>query len=288
MRVLARELCSVLKLRIGVAITVCALAGLAVTPGDAPPAWQIAILALAVLLSSASAGAFNHYVERDLDARMARTRNRPFVTGRFRPSPQWLWAIGAMLVTAVVAAALVLNLPAALHTFLGAFVYGVVYTVWLKRRTAWNIVVGGLAGSFAVLAGASAVDPALAPAPVWLAVVLFLWTPPHFWSLAIALHDDYATARVPMLPVVVGDAKATWIILFHTIAVVLASLVPALYGMGWLYVVAAVVGGLWFTVRSIQLVRDPCRKKAMANFRGSLLQLSLLLGAAIAETWISG
>lgn len=287
MRVMVQELYSVLKLRIGVAISLCALAGLAVTPGAAPPAWQIAVLGLAVLLSSASAGAFNHYVERDLDARMARTRNRPFVTGRFRPGPPWLWAIGAMLVVAVGAAALVLNVPAALHTFFGAFIYGVVYTVWLKRRTPWNIVLGGLAGSFAVLAGASAVDPTLAPAPIWLAVVLFLWTPPHFWSLAIALYEDYAAARVPMLPVVVGKARAAWIILLHTVAVTGASLVPAFYGLGWLYLAAALAGGLWFTYRSVQLACDPSRTTAMANFRASLVQLSLLLGAAIADAWLA-
>jgi protoheme IX farnesyltransferase len=288
MRVMARELYSVLKLRIGVAIAVCALAGLAVTPGEAPSAWRIAVLGLAVLLSSASAGAFNHYVERDLDARMARTRNRPFVTGRFRPGLPWLWAIGAMLVVAVAGAALVLNVPAALHTFLGAFVYGVVYTVWLKRRTAWNIVLGGLAGSFAVLAGASAVNPALAPEPIWLAVALFLWTPPHFWSLAIALHDDYKAAKVPMLPVVVGNDRAAWIILLHTVAVAAASVVPAFYGLGWIYLAAALAGGAWFTARSVQLVRNPSRRTAMANFHASLVQLSLLLGAAIIDTSVLG
>ena len=288
MRATAGHIYSVLKLRIGIMIAVCALAGLAVTPGAAPPAWQIAVLGLAVLLSSASAGAFNHYVERDLDAKMARTRNRPFVTGRFRPGLPWLWAIGAMLVVSVGGAALILNIQVALHTFLGAFVYGVVYTVWLKRRTAWNIVWGGLAGSFAVLAGASAVNPGLAAEPVWLAIVLFLWTPPHFWSLAIALHDDYKAAGVPMLPVVVGDTKAAWIILAHTIAVVAASIVPAFYGLGWIYLAAAVVGGVWFIHRSIQLVKAPSRKTAMANFFASLIQLGLLLVAAMLDPWILG
>lgn len=288
MRTMAGELYAVLKLRIGIMIAVCALAGLAVTPGEIPPGWQIVVLGLAVLLSSASAGAFNHYVERDLDARMARTRNRPFVTGRFRPGPPWLWAIGALLVISVGGAAFILNIPVALHTFLGAFVYGVVYTVWLKRKTAWNIVWGGLAGSFAVLAGASAVDPALAAEPIWLAVVLFLWTPPHFWSLAIALHDDYEVAGVPMLPVVVGDLKAAWIILAHTVAVVAASLVPALYGLGWLYLTAALIGGAWFIHRSIQLVRSPSRRTAMANFFASLAQLGLLLTAAIIDPWLLG
>lgn len=288
MRALAGQLYAVLKLRIGVAIAVSALAGLAVTPGPTPPAWQIAVLGLAVLLSSASAGAFNHYVERDLDAKMARTRNRPFVTGRFRPGPPWLWAIGAMLVMAVGGAAFALNIPVALHTFLGAFVYGVVYTVWLKRRTAWNIVLGGLAGSFAVLAGASAVDPTLAPAPIWLAIVLFLWTPPHFWSLAIALHDDYKAAGVPMLPVVVGDARAARLVLGHTFAVVAASIVPAFYGLGWIYLSAAILGGLWFIHRSIRLVRHPSRETAMANFFASLVQLGLLLAAAILDPWLLG
>jgi protoheme IX farnesyltransferase len=288
MRVLVGEIYTVLKLRIGIMIAVCALAGLAVTPGELPPAWKIAVLGLAVLLSSASAGAFNHYVERDLDARMARTRNRPFVTGRFRPGLPWLWAIGALLVLSVGGAAFVLNIPVALHTFLGAFVYGVVYTVWLKRRTAWNIVWGGLAGSFAVLAGASAVDPTLAAAPIWLAVVLFLWTPPHFWSLAIALHDDYKAAGVPMLPVVVGDARAAQVILVHTVAVVVASVIPAFYGLGWLYLVAALAGGALFIHRSIRLVRAPSRRTAMANFFASLIQLGILLAAAMLDPWLVG
>jgi protoheme IX farnesyltransferase len=147
-----RLLYSVFKLRIGLAITLTALAGLAVTPGAAPEVWQIIVLAVAVLVSSASAGAFNQYVERDLDARMARTRNRPFVTGRYQPNGYWLAGIALMLLAAVAGAALGVNAMAALYVFLGAFVYGVVYTVWLKRRTWLNIVVGGLAGSFAVLA----------------------------------------------------------------------------------------------------------------------------------------
>ena len=288
MRATAGQIYTVLKLRIGIMIAVCALAGLAVTPGEAPPAWQIVALGLAVLLSSASAGAFNHYVERDLDARMARTRNRPFVTGRFKPGPPWLWAIGAMLVVSVGGAALILNVPVALHTFMGAFVYGVVYTVWLKQRTAWNIVWGGLAGSFAVLAGASAVNPTLAAEPIWLAIVLFLWTPPHFWSLAIALHDDYKAAGVPMLPVVVGDKRASQVILVHTVAVVAASIAPAFYGLGWIYLAAAIGGGLWFIHRSIQLVRAPSRQTAMANFFASLVQLGLLLAAAMLDPWLLG
>ena len=277
------QLWSVFKLRIGLAIMLCALAGLAVTPGPMPAAWQIVLLALAVLLSAASAGAFNQFVERDLDARMARTRRRPFVTGEFRAGPLWLSVILLVLVLAVAMAAFALNVYVALHVFLGAFVYGVVYTVWLKTRTWMNIVLGGLAGSFAVLAGASAVDPGLATAPLILALVLFLWTPPHFWSLATAMHKDYAKAGVPMLPVVVGDALAAKIILGHTIALVLLSLVPAAGGLGLIYLAGAAAGGGWFVITSLRLVEQPGPKAAMVNFKASLLQLGVLLLAAILD-----
>jgi protoheme IX farnesyltransferase len=279
---------SVFKLRIAFAITLSALAGVAVTPGTGLPAWQLAVLAFAVMLSAAAAGAFNQYVERDLDARMARTRNRPFVTGRLRTGPFWPCVIAATLALAVGAAAVALNGAAALYVFLGAFVYGVVYTVWLKRRTWLNIVLGGLAGSFAVLAGASAVDPGLAPAPIVLAMVLFLWTPPHFWSLAMALHEDYARAGVPMLPVVVGDALAAWVILGHTVALVALSLVPAAYGLGWIYISGAALGGAYFVAKSVALVRRPGPKAAMVNFKASLLQLGLLQIAAVADRLLLG
>ena len=158
-----------------------------------------------------------------------------------------------------------------------------VYTVWLKTRTWWNIVLGGLAGSFAVLAGASAVDPSLATAPLILALVLFLWTPPHFWSLATAMHEDYARAGVPMLPVVVGDALAAKVILGHTVALVLLSLAPAAYGLGPIYLAGAALGGGWFIVASLRLVREPGPKAAMVNFKASLLQLGVLLLAAILD-----
>jgi protoheme IX farnesyltransferase len=277
---------SVFKLRIGTAIMLTALAGVAVAPGPAPEAWQIAVLALAVLLSSASAGAFNMFMERDIDARMDRTRGRPFVTGQFTANGYWLAGIGLLLATAIAAAALATNAIAAFYVFLGAFVYGVVYTVWLKRRTWMNIVVGGLAGSFAVLAGAAAVDPGLAPAPVILAVVLFLWTPPHFWSLAFKYRDDYAKVGVPMLPVVVHEQTAAYIILGHTVLLAGLSLLPVMYGLGWIYFLGAASGGAWFVWTSIALARNPSPKTAMTNFHASLLQLSLLLIAAILDAWL--
>lgn len=283
-----RLLYSVFKLRIGFAIMLTALAGIAVTPGQGPAMWQVLILGLAVLASSASAGAFNHYAERDLDRRMKRTRKRPFVTGRFHANGYWLTGIALLLLVAVTTTALAVNPVSALYVFLGAFVYGVVYTVWLKRRTWLNIVLGGLAGSFAVLAGAAAVDPGLAPTPVILAIVLFLWTPPHFWSLAFVFQKDYAAAGVPMLPVVVADTIAARIILAHTVLLVILSLLPIAFGLGWIYFIGAASGGGLFVWKSISLTRRPGPTAAMANFHASLIQLSLLLCAAMLDAWLLG
>ena len=275
-----RQVLGLFKLRIGVVIAFTALAGLAVSPGSAPSAWKIAVLGLAVLLSSAAAGAFNQYVESDVDGRMKRTRNRPFVTGALPRTRAWLWLILALVGVAVGAAWWALNPWAALYTFLGAFFYAVVYTVWLKRRTWLNIVFGGLAGSFAVLAGAASVDPAIGAVPLILSLVLFLWTPPHFWSLAIAYRKDYEAARIPMLPVVVGDARAAQVILLHTTLLVAISLVPVFLGLGRVYFAGAAIGGAWFLATSWRLVRYPGAKTAMSNFHASLAQLTLLLVSA--------
>lgn len=274
---------AVFKFRISFAIVLCAMAGMAVMPGPVLSLRQSAALALAVFLSSAAAGAFNHWAERDLDARMPRTRNRPFVTGEFTPDGRWLAVIGAILAIAVGGAAWLLNVHAAGYIFLGAIVYGVVYTIWLKRRSPWNIVIGGLAGSFAVLAGAAAVDPGLSPVAVLLALTLFLWTPPHFWSLATVMRRQYAEAGVPMLPVVCGAPRAARIILAHTVALVAVSLLPVYYGVGPIYVVGALLGGAFFIWRSVELVREPVIERARSNFNASFVQLGLLLGAAMLE-----
>src|SRR5262249_9493005 len=156
---------------------------------------------------------------------------------------------------------------------LGAFTYGIVYTVWLKRRSVWNIVVGGLAGSFAVLAGASAVNPTPEPVPVIMAVVLFLWTPPHFWSLAAAKGEDYAKAGIPMLPVIASARVWTMAILAHTVVLAAISLVPVLFGAGPAYGVCAAAGGGYFVWKSALLYRVPDKSNAMANFFASLVQL---------------
>ena len=277
---LVRDVLGLFKLRIGVMIMLTALVGLAFAPAAAPHWAQVVVLAVSVLVASASAGAFNQYVEAESDRLMARTRTRAFVTGALPHTPLWLVVIGALLAASVAAAWWALNAWAALYVFLGAFFYAVVYTVWLKRRSWINIVVGGLAGSFAVLAGAAAVDPAIGPLALLLALVLFLWTPPHFWSLAIANREDYAAAGVPMLPVVVGTERAARVVLWSTIALVVASLLPGLFGAGAIYLAGAATGGAYFVRKAWLLARDPGRRTAMACFFASLLQLSLVLAGA--------
>lgn len=276
-KMLLSDLVSVFKLRIGIAITLSALGGLAIQPGPLPETWQIVAVALSVLLASSAAGAFNQYAEREVDARMARTRNRPFVTGRLRAGPLWLVVMAGMLAAGLLLAIYAANVWSAVYVFAGAFTYGIVYTVWLKRRTWLNIVIGGAAGSFAVLAGAAAVDPGLGPCALILALVLFLWTPPHFWSLALAARDQYAAAGVPMLPVVVGERRCAQVILAHTLALGLLALLPLAFGMGPVYGLFALAGGLWFGLESLRLVGRPDRRQAIRNFLASLGQLVLLL-----------
>ena len=275
---MVKQLVNIFKIRIGVIMTITAVVAMAVTPGEAVSVWQVAVLALAILMASSSAGAFNQYYERDYDKLMDRTKTRPFATGEFSSSnPVWLFTIFMLLVVGVGSAGFVLNGMAAMFIFLGAFFYAIVYTVWLKRRTWMNIIIGGASGSFAVLAGAAVVDPNLGPIPIILAMVLFLWTPPHFWSLAIAKHKDYAKAGIPMLPVVKGDKAASKAVLWNAILLVGVSILPFFYGLGWLYLLGAISGGGYFIYRSIKLVQDPTPRVAMRNFFASLVQLMALL-----------
>ena len=282
------QLSNLLKLRIGVIMMLTALVAMAVTPGQQPSGFEMLVLAFAVLISAGSAGAFNQYFEVDLDRKMPRTCNRPFVTGYFHKSPMWLVIILLLLVAGVGSAALVLNLPAAIYIFLGAFFYAIVYTVWLKRRSWTNIVIGGASGSFAVLAGAAAVDPGLSPVPVMLALVLFFWTPSHFWSLAIAKNKDYTRTGVPMLPVMIGNQRCAKVVLVNTLMLVTISILPFFYGMSWIYLLTAVAGGGYFIYHNTLMIRDPSPRVAMKSFFASLLQLVLLLVGAVLDVLLLG
>lgn len=265
------------KLRIGASITLSALAGALLAAGAWPAPTGLIWLALAVWLASSGAAGCNHYFERDIDALMRRTRSRPFVVGHCVAGTGWLLGFMAMIAVGSALAAWRFNPVSGLWVLAGALTYAVVYTLWLKRRTHWNIVIGGAAGSFAVLAGAAAFGDWTAPAVLWLALVLFLWTPSHFWSLAIAMAEDYRRAGVPMLPVSHGLERAARWTLVNTVLLVASSVALAwLVAEPVLWFGTTIGGGLLLLTGS-RLLSDPVPAVAMRAFRASLIQLVLLL-----------
>ncbi len=214
---------------------------------------------------------------------MPRTSQRPFATGFFKKSKGWLFFFFTLLALSLLIAGYYLNIATATYLSLGAFFYGYVYTILLKRSSIYNIVIGGLAGSFAVLAGSAAVSPILSIPAIMLSLILFLWTPPHFWSLAIAIEEDYSKANIPMLPNLIGAKSSSYVILSQTILLVIISFVPLLFTMGKIYLTLVLIGGIYFLWKSIVLVIDTTQKNAMSNFFASFVQLGLLLFACIIE-----
>ncbi|MBY0431872.1 MAG: heme o synthase, partial [Rhodospirillales bacterium] len=237
----------------------------------------------------AAASVFNHYYDRDIDRLMTRTARRPLAVGMAGNPASVLWFAGALLGLGLGIALAAFNVVVALHLFLGAFFYAVVYTVWLKRRTWLNIVIGGAAGSFAVLAGGAAVDPARWLLPFLLSVTLFLWTPSHFWALAILLKEDYRRAGIPMLPVLKGEAVTARYILANSFALVASSLLPwALGEAGSAYAALAALSGAGFLHATFRLAREPGRPWARRCFFGSMLYLVGLFLAVLADLNLRG
>jgi protoheme IX farnesyltransferase len=278
-----------LKLRVGTFIGMAAVLGYVATAPRGPSLGALALLFAVTVTAAGGAGALNHFLDRDLDALMPRTARRPLPSGRIR-HPWHVVALGAALVLCAVSVALWrLNRLVALHVFLGAFTYVVVYTIWLKRRSWLNVVIGGLAGSFAVMAGGALARPELCLPPVIFAAVLFFWSPSHFWSLAIAYKKDYAAAMIPMLPAVKGEASTARSILINTLGLLASSLLPFVLGMlGWVYVLVGVgAGGSLLVVRNLQLLARPTdRRLALHNFHASNLFLLLLFLGVVLDAWV--
>ena len=283
-----KKIIELFKVRISLTITLCAVSGVFIMPhSNSFSLNQFIILIVCTFLSSASSSAFNQFYEKDLDILMPRTSQRPFATGFFKSDSYWLFIFFALLVISLSVAALYLNIATAIYLLLGAIFYGYVYTIVLKRSSIYNIVIGGLAGSFAVLAGSAAVNPMLSVPAIILSLILFLWTPPHFWSLAIAIEEDYAKAKIPMLPNLIGAKSSSYVILSQTILLVIISFVPLLFNMGFIYLTFVLIGSLYFLWKSIILVFETTKKNAMSNFFASFMQLGLLLFACIIEGLIN-
>ncbi len=275
-----------LKLRVVLLLLVVAVGGavLAADPWLARgAAWRdVLILLLTGTLAAGGASAINEYLEQDLDARMQRTRSRPLPAGQVQPA---IWAL--LLGIGMVAAALLIaarhRAQLAWAVGAGAFVYIFIYTLALKRRTITNIVIGGAAGSAAVISGAAAVGRWDAPEAWALAALVFLWTPSHFWSLSLVYRSDYARAGFPMLPVKVTPRTAARWVAVHTLGSVLVALLMAFFPrLGWPYALLLVGPSAYYAYRTLRLLRQPTAAEAWRLFHTSNLYLAVVTVVAVA------
>ncbi|OGP21480.1 MAG: protoheme IX farnesyltransferase [Deltaproteobacteria bacterium GWA2_55_10] len=272
------------KLRICSLITFSAVVGLIASASGGVSFAKMAFLIIATMLAATSASAFNHYFDSDIDSIMKRTSKRPLPSGDIAGSRTVLLMAAGLFVLSLIVSFAALNYMVALHLALGAFVYAIIYTAWLKRKSWLNIIIGGLAGSFAVLAGGASQNPEFCAPPVLLAIVMFFWTPSHFWSFAIYHKEEYAKAGVPMLPVVIGDSRTALYTLINTVILVASSLVPYIMGYsGSIYLAAAVLVGAYFLYWNVRLVRDPVKEIAWKNFKVSMVYLGVLFTSVIVD-----
>jgi protoheme IX farnesyltransferase len=278
----AMDYVRLMKPRVMSLVVFTALAGLVAAPGDMN-AITAATSILAVAVGAGAAGALNMWYDADIDAMMARTISRPVPAGLIRPDEARSFGLimSALSVTLMALAATPL---AALLLAFSIFFYAVVYTMWLKRSTAQNIVIGGAAGAFPPVIGWAAATGS-APLDAWLLFgLIFLWTPPHFWSLALYRAGDYARAGVPMLPVVAGDRATRRQILLYTAILLPVAPLPAFLGLaGWLYCGAAMLLGLAFLALAVALQRDRSERRARQSFAFSILYLFLLFALLIVD-----
>jgi protoheme IX farnesyltransferase len=255
--------------------------------GD-PSAGLVALTVIGGSLSAGGAAAVNHYYDRDIDAQMARTATRPVPSGRVRP--------GAALAYGLVLAALsflllstTVNLLAAFLALSGFLGYVFVYTMWLKRSTPQNIVIGGAAGAVPPLVGWAAVTGGLDPAALYLFAIVFYWTPPHFWALSLLMKDEYARVGVPMMPVVHGEIETRRQIVLYTGLLVFLTLLPVVFGFfGAIYAAVAVVLGAAFMTLSVRLQRAADRRSALRTYLFSLAYLALLFCAMVVDARVLG
>ena len=267
------------KPRIMLLILITAYGAMAFAAGGFPPADVTIATLFGLGLSSGGASALNHYYDRDIDALMHRTALRPIPAGRVAPDTALGFGIG-LIVSSFAVLALNVNLLTALLAVGGAVFNVVVYTIWLKRRTTQNIVIGGAAGAVPPLVGWAAITGEVGLAAVFMFAIIFYWTPPHFWALAILAKDEYAKAGVPMLPVVRGERETARQILLYTVLLTGVTVLPFLAGsFGATYLTIALVLDAAFLVFAVQLVRGATRPAARNVFLYSLAYLALVFAA---------
>ena len=263
---------SLLKLRI-VALLVLVAIAVAIVAGSGNIFFgRIILLALVIGLACAGSSLMNNYFDRDIDAIMERTRNRPLPNGRFAPGKVLIGGLVLLILSLLIA--LRLNYLVALLVLSGALVYVGLYTIWLKRRSSLNIVIGGLAGSCVALAGWFSITNQPSLTPFLIALVVFLWTPSHFWSFALVHQESYQKAGIPMLPIVTGAKGTANYIVLHSGLLLLVSLLLYFSGpLGEIYLLGSLLLGSLFLVSSIRLRRQPQRERAWANYKLSGIYL---------------
>jgi protoheme IX farnesyltransferase len=282
----ARSYVALTKPRIIELLLVTTVPTMFVAKGGVPSVRLIALTLLGGALAAGGANAMNMVADRDIDRVMHRTRHRPLVTGEVTPTAALVFAI-ALEVWAFAELWAWVNLLSAVLALSATLFYVFVYTLWLKRTSSQNIVIGGAAGAVPVLVGWSAVTGTLSWAPVVLFAIIFIWTPPHFWALAIRYRDDYREAGIPMLPAVATIERTAVEIIAYTAALVAVTLVltPVAH-MGVLYTLSAAVLGALFLVSAVRLYRDRTPRAAIALFRYSITYLTLLFIAMAADVLV--
>jgi protoheme IX farnesyltransferase len=275
----ARDYLTLTKPRIMTLLLLTGAAGMFVGAQGVPPLGLFVVTMLGLALACGGASALNHVLDRDIDALMgSRTEARPVATGRVTPEQALEFGIVLSAVSFAVLASAV-NVLTAVLALVGNLFYVVVYTRWLKRSTPQNIVIGGAAGAVPPLVGYAAATGSLALPALWLFLIVFLWTPPHFWALALMIKDAYAAAGVPMLPVVRGERETARQIVLYSLAMVAFTVAVGLW-LGPLYTAAALVLGAIFIALAVLLRHDLSRARAKVLFHYSLLYLALLFTAA--------
>lgn len=282
-----RDFLELTKPKVSLLIVFTAIVGMILaSPGFVPlPALIFGTMGIA--LASGSAAAFNHVLDRRIDEQMARTRRRPLPTGHLQMMHAVAFAVLLAVASMLILSLLVNRLTAAL-TFCSLIGYAIVYTMWLKRATPQNIVIGGAAGAAPPILGWAAVTNTVDPQALLLFLIIFTWTPPHFWALAIARRDDYAKANIPMLPVTHGIPYTRLQIVLYTILLVLSTLLPYLCGMsGFIYLAAAVILNARFLYYVVALQRGLRPELPMRTFKFSITYLMLLFAALILDHYFS-
>jgi protoheme IX farnesyltransferase len=283
-----RDYVALTKPRIIALLLVTTVATMFAADPSGPAAATVLWTMLGGYLAAGGAGAINHYVDRDRDARMARTRGRPLVAGRIEPLHGLVFGV-ALGVLATVQLALTVNALAAALALCGLLGYVFVYTIWLKPLTPQNIVIGGAAGAVPPLVGWAAATGGLAPEALYPFGIVFLWTPPHFWALSLLIKEDYARTGVPMLPVVRGEATTRRQILVYTVVLVAFTLLPVASGfLGAIYAVTAAALGAAFTGLAVVLLRSRSRRAALRLYLSSLAYLALLFCAMAIDRVVGG